>query len=220
MIKYLYGDFEKLSPFIRGEKGLRFSDLSHYARLENKLIRDDELTKWIFLDPNRVTISVNDYELHPSDVIGDIEVSIPVINCYCLCLSGRRNSKELYSRFKANVCLEIDVEKLVEFVGGVKKSFPSIEIERGEICYFDPYQPVPTSDPLHLAFYKPQAYASENEYRVLIRLPMGYTEFRAASGERVPFFISGESMHMEFTANDSAYNNACLLKVHRPESCE
>lgn len=216
MIKYLYGDFEKLSPFIRGEKGLRFSDLSHYARLENELIMDEELIKKFLLDPTRVKISVSGYELHPSDIVGNVEVSIPTINSYSLCLSGRGNCKELYSRFQANVCLEIDVEKLVEFVGALKMSFPGMEIEHGEVQYFDPCRPVPTSDPFRLAFYKPQVYSPENEYRVLIRLPMNRTEFLAVSGKRVPFFIPGESMHMEFTANEAKHNNACLLNVYRP----
>jgi hypothetical protein len=220
VIKYLYGKSIHLTPFINGETGLRLSDLSHYSRLENEAMRDDELKKTFLLNPKGALLKINDHEIEPDSIVGDVEITISPTNCYCLCLSNRKNSEELYNKFKAEVCLAIDVEKLVNILGAFAGRFPGIQIEHGDVKYFDPHDWIPTSDRKALAFYKPNLFKHESEYRILLRIPESRRAFKAQDGTTVPCFIDGQSMHMEFRFEDSKVNNCCLVEVYHQPSTE
>ena len=220
MIKHLYGKIEYLSPFINGQVSLRFSDLSHYSRLENNLMRDDELTKKFEINPSEAKIFINDKQLNPADIVGNISVSVSVINCYCLCLSNRKNDRELFDKFKANVCLEIDIGALVETLHNSLRAFPGIKIEHAKVTYFKPTEPIPTTDQLDLDFYKPEFFRHESEYRVVIRLPENNRSFKTTEGLTVPFFISGESMHLSISSKDSSFNNNYLRGIYQPTAAE
>lgn len=102
LIKYLYGKLEYLSPFINGEVSLRFSDLSHYSRLENELMRDDELNKKFELNPISSTIKINNHVINPADLDGNISLYylFPTVIAYALAiektmLSHTKNSKPM-----------------------------------------------------------------------------------------------------------------------------
>lgn len=89
-------------------------------------MRDDELNKKFELNPISSTIKINNHVINPADLDGNISLSLPVSNCYCLCLSNRKNDVELFEKFKADVCLEIDVIELVSFLKAALKNFPGI----------------------------------------------------------------------------------------------
>lgn len=114
--KYLYGKKQFLEALIKGEEGLRFSDISHYSRLENELMRDEETSKQFSIDRYTTRLEVNGFVLNPDDLVNNPTLSIPVRHCYCLCLSNRKNSEELFDKFDADLCIEIDSDKLFRLV--------------------------------------------------------------------------------------------------------
>lgn len=218
LIKYLYGKLEYLSPFINGEVSLRFSDLSHYSRLENELMRDDELNKKFELNPMPSTIKINNHVINSADVDGNISLSLPVSNCYCLCLSNRKNDVELFEKFKADVCLEIDVIELVNFLKAALQNFPGIVIEHRQVHYYEPTDPIPTTDRFELAFHKPNFFKHESEHRVVIRFPEEKRAFKTTEGLTIPIFIEGESMHLTINTPSPSFNQRYLRGTHHNNS--
>ena len=218
MIKYLYGKSVNFQRFINGEAGLRFCAISNFAMLENIVMRDDELRKKLLINPNEAQIKINDTTLQPKNIVGDVEITLPVMNSYCLCLSNRKDSAELYKKFNADICMAIDVELLVASLKIIDKQFPGTNIEHGNVTYFDPSDQILTSDPEALAFYKPKSFIHESEYRVLIRFPKNRSGFKTEEGLTVPIFINGEEMHLWFEFDDKTRNNAFLVETYHPSS--
>ena len=215
MVKYLYGKIEYLSPFINGEVGLRFSDLSHYSRLENDSMRDDELSKRFEIDPRTAKVLINDRAINGDNVVGNIVFSLPADNCYCLCLSNRKNDSELFNKFNADVCLEIEIELLVESIEKALAKFQGTKIEHSLVKYFNRLDPPPTIDRKEIAFYKPEFFSHESEYRIVIRFPEKRRAFKTEEGTTVPIFINGESMHLTITHTDPSLNNNYLRGVYK-----
>ena len=58
-----------LEPLIIGETDPRFSDISHYARLENELMRDVETRKSFSIDRFTTRLEINGYILNPNDFV-------------------------------------------------------------------------------------------------------------------------------------------------------
>lgn len=210
VIKYLYGQLKYLSPFVNGEAGLRFSDLSHYSRLENELMRDDELNKKFERDPQQTIIKINDRIINASDIVGNIRMSLPVTNCYCLCLSNRKNDDELFEKFEADTCLAIDVNELVSFLEAALQKFPGAVVEHRKVNYYELSAPAPTHNSFDLAFHKPSIFKHESEYRIAIRFPIEQKKFKTSEGLIIPIFIEGESMHLTIHTTDPALNKTYL----------
>lgn len=196
MIKYLYGKYEKLEPFIKGDKGLRFTDLSHYIRLENCLIKDNELSKKFSAEPPGVKFDVyaNGVRVAGDDVFS-AEISLPVENHYCLCLSNKNNCQELFSRFEADVCVSINVCELVSFLSKVGEHYGAFTVRHQPVKYYETNDPPPVKDE-DLVFYKHREFRIEDEYRIALKMHKKY--FVSEAGERVPCFLDGESMHLQF----------------------
>lgn len=212
LVKYLYGKSEYLTPFINGEVSLRFSDLSHYSRLENEIMRDVELLKIFEIDPSDCVITINNYKLN--DFVGNIKLDIPVDNCYCLCLSDKKNDVSLFERFKADTCLEIDIHKLIEvFESLFLKKFIGTTIEHGAVTYYKVTDIIPENHLHNLVFYKLDLFEIENEYRVVIRFPKERKKFKTVEGLNIPIFADGESMHLTMTTEDKKTNNYYLNNV-------
>ncbi len=57
--KFLYGKKEHFIDYMSGKISPRFSDLSHYSRLGNDLMRDDEMSKKFILKKNETFIKIN-----------------------------------------------------------------------------------------------------------------------------------------------------------------
>lgn len=214
LIKYLYGKLEYLSPFINGEVSLRFSDLSHYSRLENDLMRDDELNKKFELNPIASIITINGHTINPANIVGNIGFSLPIPNCYCLCLSNRKNDDELFEKFKADVCLAIDVVELVKFLKLALQILPGTVIEHRQVNYYNPTDPIPTTDRFKLAFHKPIFFKHESEHRVVIRFPEEKKAFKTTEGLTVPVLIEGESMHLTINISSPSFNQRYLRGIH------
>ena len=213
LIKYLYGKLEYLMPFINGETSLRFSDLSHYSRLENELIRDIELCKNFEINPTECVITINDFQL--KNIVGNIKLEVPVDNCYCLCLSDKKNDASLFKRFNADTCLEIDIYKLIEvFEFFTLKKFPGTIIEHGAVIYYKVNDRIPENHLHKLIFYKLDFFEIESEYRVVIRFPKERKKFKTVDGLNIPIFIDGESMHLTITSEDKKANNYYLNNVY------
>ena len=205
MVKYLYGKKNILSPLIEGEISFRFSDLSHYARLENEKMRDDEMSKTFTIDRFN-ELSVNGRILDPNSLTKDIEIRIPTRHCYCLCLSNRKNSDELYNEFKADICIEVNVELLIEFLMDFfGKRFKGMRVVGRDITYYGKKHLPKNTNALDLVFFKPESFIHEDEYRIALFYPENKTCFKANNGDSVPFILDDESSHMTFNYPDSEF---------------
>jgi len=153
-------------PALYGQAELRFCHIDHYATLENNLMRDDE-SKKIFTSPDG-TISIT--HKGKTTPVTNAETIKTTPECYCLCLSNTKNSKELYERFKADICLEVDVDRLVELM--TETESPMLELDTCRILsrhaiYFNGQSDVPWN--LDSApFYKNKHFDIEDEYRIAV----------------------------------------------------
>jgi len=212
--KYLYGKKQFLEAVTKGESGLRFSDISHYSRLENEHMRDKETSKQFSIDRYTARLEINGHVLNPDDMVDNPVFSIPVRHCYCLCLSNRKNSEELFDRFDADICIEIDVDKLLEALGFVfSHKLKGMEVQAREIIYYDPFDPPPTQNGEELVFYKPHSFRHEAEFRVALFYPINKKGFKVEDGVIVPFAIEDESMHMFISHSDPTFITQFILGV-------
>jgi hypothetical protein len=164
--KYLYGLREFLIPVLYGQAELRFCHIDHYATLENELMRDDE-SKKEFTSPNgSVSIIHKGKRTHPTD-FKTIKITP---ECYCLCLSNTKDSKELFERFSADICLEVDVDKLVKLMTETVNPMIGLSTCRllsSNANYFSGQSDVSWSQD-SAPFYKNKSFDIEDEYRIAI----------------------------------------------------
>ena len=213
--KFLYGKKEFLEPIINGSCSPRFSDISHYARLENEKMRDDEMYKNFHFDKNAITITVNNHVINSSELASNPIISLPVQHCYCLCLTANGNNPELFETFNADICIEINV-KLLE---GLLASFLSVKLEGSiiegrEVKYYNPMSPPQITDPKELVFFKPDCFQHESEYRITIFYPPEKNGFKSEEGITLPFSLPNESLHLTFHHVDESLIQKCIVKVH------
>jgi len=212
--KYLYGKKEVLRALINGESGPRFSDISHYASLENELMRDEETSKQFAIDRYTNRLEINGRVLNPDDMADNPVFSIYVRHCYCLCLSNRKNSEELFDRFRADICIEIDIDKMLEVLSAVFSDFlKGMEVQAKDITYYDPMEPPPTQSGEELVFYKPKFFHPEAEFRIALFYPINKTGFKTIDGVIVPFFNEDESTHISFSNPDPRLVTQFILGV-------
>lgn len=198
LIKYLYGKKEFLEPVVKGEISLRFSDLSHYARLENDAMRDDEMSKTFTIDKFTNTLTINGRKIDPKSITKDIELSIPTRHCYCLCLSNSKNSDELFKKFDAKICIEIKVDILIEFLTDYfGNCFKGMQVEGRDISYYGGKYLPKDATALDLVFYKTNSFKHEDEYRIALFYPEDKPGFADLEGVIIPF-VNSESQHMSF----------------------
>jgi len=207
MIKYLYGKKEFLEPISHGLISPRFSDLSHYQRLENELMRDKEITKECYWKKAEANLTVNGYSIANSSLASDLLVAITPRHCFCLCLSARGNSSELYKRFGANYCLAIDVPVLMD---SLESTFGDqvgrLSFKNSDITYYDKYENLLKLNAEEAVFFKPEIFKPEAEHRVAIFYPLSEEGFHMADGKVFPFRLPQESTHLQSTSvNGSTY---------------
>lgn len=210
--KYLYGKKKFLESLTKGEGGLRFSDISHYSRLENELMRDKEISKKFFIDRITTRLEINGRLLNPKNMVDNPTISIPVRHCYCLCLSNRKNSKELFDKFDADLCIEIDVDRLLE---ALKYAFfhilKGMDIQAKDVIYYDPTTSPQTLDRKELVFYKPHFFCHEEEFRIALFYPENKKGFKTENGIVVPFMLEDESIHITLSHSDSRFITQFIL---------
>ena len=211
--KYLYGKKFFLKNFIEG-KSVRFSDLSHYSRLENKLMKDDEKTKKFSCDRYATCLTINGCVINSNNMTKNPVFSMPVRHCYCLCLSNRKNSKELFNKFQADVCIEIDVDKMLEALNYFfSHKLKGMEIQAKNIIYYDPLDSLPKSNEEELIFYTANSFLHEDEFRITLLYPRDKKGFKAEDGVIIPFFKENESTHMYISHTDPTFITQFILNI-------
>lgn len=198
MIRYLYGKKEYLLPIEQGIASPRFSDLSHYSRLENELMKDEETRKNFYWRKEEANISINGRTISNDSLTADPHVSIFPRHCFCLCLSSKKDSSELYERFDADYCLAINVNTLMTYL---KKTFGNqikqLVFMKSEITYYEKYEDLTSLTSEKAVFYKPNIFYPEAEYRIAIFYPIDKPGFNTPTGETIPFQSESESMHLQ-----------------------
>ena len=171
MIKYLYGKSQYLGSFAEIGKGLWFRDLYTMDKLENDKISDDEASKAIELAPDaitQVTIDGRPFKVVPNK---PIQFSQSPRRCHVLCLSDRGNDSELFTLFEADICIAINVQKMVELIESANKHL-ELKVVADSITYYDHENELFDLTQEQLAFFKPvDPYSKEYEYRIAIFWP-------------------------------------------------
>lgn len=222
-LKYLYGKKSILGNLIDGKAGLRITDLSHYARMENEKMRDDEMKRDFFFDKNTVQLTINGHLIANSSYVKDPKITIPVKHCYCLCLSNKENSDLLYREFKADVCIAFDIEKLIEtFKFVFSGKFEGMEIISKNVNYFDPYKTFDKQIELlnskELAFYKNKKFDYEDEYRIAFFYPEKKSGFKDIDGNIIPFFNEKSSTFIDINHKEHPIFTDCIVDVFYKDS--
>lgn len=215
-IRYLYGKSKYLDPIIKGSAGIRFSDLSHYSRLENEKMRDNEMKKnFIVRKDSDFILEINGVRISNKDISGDILFTAEPRHCYCLCLTSKKDDLGLYRDFEADTCIAFNVDQLEERITLVCEKFSPSYIRGQDITYYDQYtMNAITNSPEELVFYKPDIFSHEAEYRIAWFYPLHKTGF-LVEGRSIPFRTEGESSHLVFFHENHSFVNDCIVDIYR-----
>lgn len=203
-----------MSPMINGNGGIRISDLTHYSRMENENMRDDEMNKIFHLDRNIYTIEVNGMKIRSKDLANDATLTLQPRHCYCICLSNRCNDPDLYAEFKADICIAFDVDALQDRIKLLDHKFRGILVVGRDVTYYKKGVHPNTLDPLDLVFYKPDFFSHEAEYRIALFYPLDKKGFKHSNGV-IPFYKDDESMHMFLSHNKKDFITSCIIEIFR-----
>nr|WP_236165553.1 hypothetical protein [Pseudomonas fulva] len=220
MKKYLYGRLEHLGIFLDGganvpeDRGIRFCDIIHYKTMENETVRDDESHRVFSLDKERFSFEVNGRVLDSQDMSDHPEVILAVPRCYCLCLSNKKDDAVMFERFKADVCIEVDVDFLVAFLVQVVAKRIPIRVLHGEIHYYP--KVMATAPPIEetLIFYKDEElYSVEAEYRIALIVPE--TVYFIAGEDRIDVLKGEEPSYMQIGHKDRSFWSGVFTQYTR-----
>lgn len=199
---------------IEGKNGLRISDLTHYSRMENENMRDDEMNKIFYLDKDTYHIHMNGRPINPKNLVQDTLLTLQPRHCYCICLSSRGNDAELYREFKADICIAFDVDELINRIRTFNQRFKGTLVVGRDVNYYRRGIGPSSLDPMDLVFYKPDGFSHEAEYRIALFYPLDKAGFKYAGGV-MPFYKEGESMHMFLSHKRSEFITSCIKDVVR-----
>ncbi|EHH0751509.1 TPA: hypothetical protein ACGUMO_004576 [Vibrio vulnificus] len=171
MYKYLYGKWKYLKPLVDGSGQIRLCDIRHYARLENENMQDDEEVKYFEFTPESIRIAFAGIEVNPDSLVGNVKFSMPVRNCLCICFSNKKNDPELFDKFDADVCIEFNVEYLVNFLKFVFEDKFGGKVVARNVEYYDKNAGLDYLPSEAAVFTKPIKYIHESEYRIAAFLP-------------------------------------------------
>ncbi|MEK2607828.1 hypothetical protein WLF18_01720 [Pseudomonas shirazensis] len=185
---YLYGKKKFLGDLIEGKKGIRLSDIVHYSLLDNDLMRDNELEKNFTLDKNKVGIQINGYSLDTLAMPKNPSILLRPDRCFCVCFSTKKSDATLFSRFNADVCIEIDLDRLLEVLRHAVSTFVGMDVVHGPVTYYPDVMADPIPDIQSSLFYKRALYSVESEYRVALTIPRGKKRFKSPDGFEMDIF--------------------------------
>lgn len=207
MIKYLYGRKEFLEPIKNGQFSPRFSDLSHYQRLENELMRDKETKKEFYWKKSEANLTINGHSISNNSLASDPLVAITPRHCFCLCLSAKEDSPELYERFKANFCIAIDIPVLMDSLESTfEDQIGKLSFKNSDVTYFHKHEDLLKLNAEEAVFFKPDIFEPEAEHRIAIFYPLSEKGFHTIDGRVFPFRLPGDSTHLQSKAvNGSTY---------------
>lgn len=158
--KYLYCKYLDLKGLFTTGKWLRFTDIVEYAKRENQAIRDNESERAFEFTSKtfkRVTV---DGDILTGNDFKKITFTLPTRRCHVLCLSNKKNAPELFNRFNADTCIEINIEELVNILQETFKGI--VEIINKNVEYFD-IDTGGVGNPTELVFMKHTLFKIENE---------------------------------------------------------
>ncbi|MFP1879420.1 hypothetical protein [Lonsdalea quercina] len=214
-IKYLYGKYKFLRGLIEGKSGIRFSDLSHYSRLENEKMRDDEMNKIFIPKKDELIIQINGCRLDTEDLASDPKISKTPRHCFCLCMSSKGNDKDLYRDFEADICIAFNVDKLEERIRISTQKFKGSHIVGSEIIYYEQNSLHGLDQsPEKLVFYKPDFFSHESEYRIAWFYPLDKAGF-LCGGKKIPFRFKNESSHVFFFHKERNFITDCIVGTYK-----
>jgi hypothetical protein len=172
LIKYLYGKSCYLDGFAKTGKSLWFRDLYTMDKLVNKWINDNEERKSIKVTSEEIqsiSIAGRDFKMAPKT---NFDLSITPPRCHVLCLSNKKNDPEMFDLFHADICIAIDVSKMVEIIGEANKHL-GLRVVAGDVKYYsDSAEFLNLQSEENTAFVKPaDPYFRESEYRIAIFWP-------------------------------------------------
>lgn len=201
-----------LKKVISGDSGLRYSDIIYYSVMENALMRDNELLKSFELSKDHFSFKINEWLINPMEMTKAMRLDVPAERCFCVCLSNKRNAPELFFRFKADVCVEIDLDALLEFLEIATQKFEGMKILHGDVNYYPPIMTAHGPDIRRAVFYKRDIYAVEDEYRIALTIPPSRRYFMGVSGERIRIFSddTGDIHHLFISGNESWINKTYI----------
>jgi hypothetical protein len=197
MIRYLYGQKKFLEPIKIGRVSPRFSHIGHYDSLENDLMRDDETKKVFYWKKEEGKCFINGHQISNDSLASDIMLSIKPRHCFCLCLSSKKDSEELYQRFGADYCLAIDVNILMEYLNQTfSVRLGRLKFISDDITYYQKHEDLLPLTPEKAVFYKPQPFFPEAEHRIAMFYPESEAGFHAEDGTIIPFSGGDDSTHI------------------------
>lgn len=185
---YLYGKKRFLGELISGSKGIRLSDIAHYSVMENELMRDNELRKKFVLNKNKYKLEINGMVIGPGEMADHPTLEFGPDRCFCVCFSTKQNDPDLFKRFEADVCIEINLEKLLEVLQPAATKFEGMKVVHGKVIYYPDVMsdPIPTLE--SVLFYKRDVYSVESEYRVALTIPPHRKKFSSVEGVVIDIF--------------------------------
>lgn len=212
MKKYMYGKKDVLLPISKGKYGVRFSDLRHYALLENQRMRDDESQKQFVLHKDYFGFEISGIKISPESFADHPSLTAYVSPCFCLCLSSKKNDEEMYEWCGADICLEIDVIALRRLLNDLPIKFRGMTIVEGDVKYYPPIFTSGGPDLRSALFYKREFFQVEAEYRIALIIPPWRKYFQTEQGIRVPIFGKDPS-HISINTNDPSLTSGYVTGV-------
>lgn len=216
MQKYLYGKKHYLKDWIAGKQGLRLSDIAYYSIMDNEQMRDNELAKEFVYDKNQTSFSVNGVSLNPKDMVSNPVMTVFPERCFCVCLSNKKNDPQLFDRFNADVCLEIDVPNLIQLLRTAVSHLEGVNVVHDSVNYYPAIMSSPAPDLNSVLFYKRDVYQIESEYRVAIKIPPHRKFFKDSNGNSVAIFSDDpdDVRHMFVNGLDPEINTSYVTSVY------
>ena len=171
MYKYLYGKWDVLRGLVEGNSSIRFCDIRHYSRLENNEMRDDEAFKKFEFSPDSIKLNFAGIDLAPEDITSNIKFNLPTRHCLCICFSNKKNDKELFDKFNADVCIEFNVNSLINFMKFIFEDSFGGEVIAKDVKYYTENAGLSCLPANEAVFTKHSKYQHEDEFRIAVFLP-------------------------------------------------
>ncbi len=169
--RFLYGKKRNFASFLETGSPLWFRDLYSLGKLENEVISDDESTRAHEINSDqiqKITFDGRDFKLAENT---NFKMNLPTRRCHVLCLSNSGNSELLFERFEADICLELNTDKIIEMMQEANTN-RGLEIVGRDVEYYKKGPSPTTHDPFELVFRKEyKRYHIEDEYRIAVSWP-------------------------------------------------
>jgi hypothetical protein len=202
MYKYLYGTKSGLKKFIDGRQGLRFTDIAHLKNCENKKSRDNEDIRNLNVPLHRVgQLEFGKDEkkiIIPRSDIVRLSLGQPTRRCHVRCFSNSGFNPELFDYFEADICLEINVQVIIDMINETFIPKKGGQILAKDVTYTDDFVEEISLDGTNLVFVKPEKFRLEDEFRLALFYPYDdKTHFKPKANPRQSHPMFGGDPYFE-----------------------